>query len=143
MNCRCADSPICTCEGRLEDIRRAQSNDGRESLRNIKRVFSTYRGICDAYEDVPILFFNEAEASSANVRRGPNSIVIKRRTLCRTSFCKSWKNSTASSLPPQQEGTSPHRRFRGIVVTCYYLLTRKLCFETKKIIPLPQIDRNG
>lgn len=32
-----------------------------ESLKNIKSVFSTYRGICDAYDDVPILFFNEAD----------------------------------------------------------------------------------
>ena len=32
-----------------------------ESMKNIKSVFSTYRGICDAYDDVPILFFNEAD----------------------------------------------------------------------------------
>ena len=32
-----------------------------ESLKNIKSVFSTYRSICDACEQPPILFFNEAD----------------------------------------------------------------------------------
>ena len=67
-------------------------------MRNIKRVFSTYRGICDAYEDVTILFFNEADG------------IFSKRSTRSQQYCDKEENAMQNIILQELE------EFDGILI---------------------------
>jgi hypothetical protein len=69
-----------------------------ESLKNIKSVFRTYRGICDAYEDVPILFFNEADG------------IFSKRSTRPQQYCDKEENAMQNVILQEMED------FDGILI---------------------------
>ena len=70
-----------------------------DSLKNIKSVFSTYRGICDAYEeDVPILFFNEADG------------IFSKRSTRSQQYCDIEENAMQNVILQEME------EFNGILI---------------------------
>lgn len=79
------------------DVPQIKSKWVGDSEKNIKALFDRYREQVRRCELAPIFLFNEADAIISTRKNGATNAVDKMEKPSRTSSCRRWKPSTASS----------------------------------------------